>query len=45
MCILVTMNFDDKVAIPGTLQTLQNLLRSGEDEEAKALIAELDTGV
>ena len=28
--------------IPGALQTLQKLLRSGDGEGAKALIAELD---
>ena len=36
------MNYNDKVMIPGTPQTLQNLLRFREDEEAKALFAKLD---
>ena len=36
------MNIHENVTIPGALQTLQNLLRSGDDEGAKALIAELD---
>ena len=36
------MNIYENVTIPGALQTLQNLLRSGDDEGAKALIAELD---
>ena len=35
------MNIHENVTIPGALQTLQNLLRSGDDEGAKALIAEL----
>ena len=36
------MNIHENVTIPGALQTLQNLLRSGDDEGAKALIAESD---
>ena len=36
------MNIHENVTIPGALQTLQNLLRSGDDKGAKALIAELD---
>ena len=36
------MNIHENIPIPGALQTLQNLLRSGDDEGAKALIAELD---
>ena len=36
------MNIHENVTIPGALQTLQNLLRSGDGEGAKALIAELD---
>ena len=36
------MNIHENVTIPGTLQTLQNLLHSRDEEEANALITELD---